>query len=569
MISLNQLISEIHSCTENEYIISEAAIIPDEKDVVFLEDKIFYTPYVLKSFDSGGKSIYFYDCKFEFPEDAPLEFKGWVLNKCNFVNCFFDVRLSFEDCSLNENYPLKMYNCTFTDELYFSGEATEIKKLEFDNCNFFKTITIDFNPESVVFNNSVFLADTNKFAEVDEEHTFYQFNFFGRQVQELNLSYCRFSSNNFSNLFSVNLRSTEIEKLIIINVRLETIDLTDATVTKSLLIDSLNVSGYIGVRNFDFPEENTNIPWYNLKGEKFCIFIIENNAVHHVYQAKTYNNLANEILYNDLISAYNKFNTMYHTRGDIRSANGSYVEIKDIETRKQKYLYETNPSFNIYLNYKLNVFLKFFSDYATNPARSLIVSLWVIILFGLVYIFTFSNWDGINFSYFVKQYKKLATYFMSEKSLKELFFAECEKEMPDYKSFRSKYLNHKNKLPLIIRILGFPIYECWSLKYSLTAFVYEKFEILNGSWGELNTKRKMIISLIVILLIIFYLLYIVIIKCINAFILSLNMFITIGFGVIPEKGLAMYIGVIEGFIGWFLLTIFTITLLSQVLQSAG
>ena len=302
VISLNQLISEIHSCTENEYIISEAAIIPDEKDVVFLEDKIFYTPYVLKSFDSGGKSIYFYDCKFEFPEDAPLEFKGWVLNKCNFVNCFFDVRLSFEDCSLNENYPLKMYNCTFTDELYFSGEATEIKKLEFDNCNFFKTITIDFNPESVVFNNSVFLADTNKFAEVDEEHTFYQFNFFGRQVQELNLSYCRFSSNNFSNLFSVNLRSTEIEKLI-------------------------------GVRNFDFPEENTNIPWYNLKGEKFCIFIIENNAVHHVYQAKTYNNLANEILYNDLISAYNKFNAMYHTRGDIRSANGSYVEIKDIYTK--------------------------------------------------------------------------------------------------------------------------------------------------------------------------------------------------------------------------------------------
>lgn len=45
------------------------------------------------------------------------------------------------------------------------------------------------------------------------------------------------------------------------------------------------------------------------------------------------------------------------------------------------------------------------------------------------------------------------------------------------------------------------------------------------------------------------------------------MFITIGFGLIPEKGLAMYLGVIEGFIGWFLLTIFTITLLSQVLQS--
>jgi hypothetical protein len=48
-ISLNQLVNEILSCTESEYILTEAEIMPDEKDIIFQTDKIFYTPYVIKS----------------------------------------------------------------------------------------------------------------------------------------------------------------------------------------------------------------------------------------------------------------------------------------------------------------------------------------------------------------------------------------------------------------------------------------------------------------------------------------------------------------------------------------
>lgn len=64
--------------------------------------------------------------------------------------------------------------------------------------------------------------------------------------------------------------------------------------------------------------------------------------------------------------------------------------------------------------------------------------------------------------------------------------------------------------------------------------------------------------------------YILVVKFLNSFILSLNHFVVIGFGSQPEDGdkFAMYLSIIEGIIGWFLLTIFTITLLSQVLQGA-
>ncbi|MDA0736915.1 MAG: hypothetical protein O2911_07335 [Bacteroidetes bacterium] len=51
----------------------------------------------------------------------------------------------------------------------------------------------------------------------------------------------------------------------------------------------------------------------------------------------------------------------------------------------------------------------------------------------------------------------------------------------------------------------------------------------------------------------------------NAFSLSLNAFVTLGFGSIPIKGVGKYICIIQGFMGWFLLSIFTVTLINQIL----
>lgn len=55
------------------------------------------------------------------------------------------------------------------------------------------------------------------------------------------------------------------------------------------------------------------------------------------------------------------------------------------------------------------------------------------------------------------------------------------------------------------------------------------------------------------------------ISLVNALTLSLNAFVTLGFGTIPTTGLARYVCIIQGFIGWFLLSIFTVALINQVL----
>ena len=52
---------------------------------------------------------------------------------------------------------------------------------------------------------------------------------------------------------------------------------------------------------------------------------------------------------------------------------------------------------------------------------------------------------------------------------------------------------------------------------------------------------------------------------VNAFTLSLNSFVTLGFGAIPTSGVARYLTIIQGFLGWFLLSLFTVALINQAL----
>ena len=52
---------------------------------------------------------------------------------------------------------------------------------------------------------------------------------------------------------------------------------------------------------------------------------------------------------------------------------------------------------------------------------------------------------------------------------------------------------------------------------------------------------------------------------VNAMTLSINSFVTLGFGSIPSSGVSRYMCIVEGFVGWFLLSIFTVALINQVL----
>ena len=57
-----------------------------------------------------------------------------------------------------------------------------------------------------------------------------------------------------------------------------------------------------------------------------------------------------------------------------------------------------------------------------------------------------------------------------------------------------------------------------------------------------------------------------VLRILDAFMVSLNAFSTLGFGGIPFQGVARYLVVCEGLVGWLMLTIFSVSLIGQLLR---
>ena len=569
VINLSKL-ADLMQSDESEIIISDYEIISSEQDDYFLVDKVFFSLYQIFPKDTKAKKLYFYNCKFNLADNAPLVFKDWHIVKLNLIGCEFMSPIGFENFKHTGRYPFLIENCIFNDEIKFTNEVFDLKSLIFKNNEFKTSLLIDLQLEKLVIDKCRFLADNTKFTSRDNEKTYYQLILGQQPVEYIELTSSTFDNKDVDNIFSIDFETAEIGELIMISNQLQTLNLTSAEVEKSLLIDSLFVDDYIGILNFDFPEANTNVPWYNFSDEKFAIFCTDDSELVIPYQAKTDKQLSNNLRYNDLISAYSKFNTLYHDRGDISSANSSYVEIKSIETRKQAFIQKINPSLNNLINYKLNVFLRFFSDYATNPGKSLKQSLWVLLIFTLLYMISFSGWDGMNYKYYYRQFNIFSDYITSNNSIAEVLAKE-EHQINDYnkdiKEFLKEYSKQGKEIPRILKLFGEPIHFLGKFRYDVIPSLIRFFNFQPRKWKSLNNTEKIWSGSLIIFISLSYLFYILIVKFLNSIILSLNSFVVIGFGNIPEKGLAMYLSIIEGIIGWFLLTIFTITLLSQVLQS--
>ena len=203
---------------------------------------------------------------------------------------------------------------------------------------------------------------------------------------------------------------------------------------------------------------------------------------YDVYYGETDEELADERLFQELISSYYRIYKIFKENGQVKDANRAYVEMKDVELRELSYKWKNEGGFENWINWRLNRLLRFYTDYGTNPSRAISISVFVVLIFSVLYFFFPSEWDA--------------------KSKGQL--------LKDYRAFVEK--NEKG-------------YARPFLKLSL-------------GFGK---------------------------SLINAMTLSLNSFVTLGFGAIPTSGLARYVCILQGFLGWFLLSIFTASLINQVM----
>lgn len=249
-----------------------------------------------------------------------------------------------------------------------------------------------------------------------------------------------------------------------------------------------------------------------------------------------------------------------------RDANIVYVETKDLETDRSEYLYRESPSFKKFFTWKINQFLKVFSNYGTEPAKAVIFSLYVILFFALIYLFFPNSWDKHGRRRIMDRYRFFTKYMKREAGINEVYLEEQRQELLESEDFKQYMLKSKQQIPRFFIATAIPLYQWSVLGTKLWAALLKRGDIMRGSWSELPQSRRFWKSVLLISAFLVAIVYDLLIKILNALMLSINTFTTLGFGEIPIRGLPRYLAIIQGFIGWFMLTIFSVSLISQLLN---
>lgn len=506
-----------------------------------IENKKFKTSLIL---ENSEVRVHFKNCTFN----------GFVVVNSNAF-------ITFENCSF-EGKELSIFdaygNTKITSGILLSETEGEVK---FESCFFRNRGSILIN----YCNLSLLSIKNSKSSKISGEKEF--------GISELENCLEVYNSTIKTFVLKNNIWDNEKSKvliidasfdyMIIINTRLGIINFSRVIVEDVLTVENSFFSDKILIDEFDFSKEKAHIPWENLKGGKIHI----KNFNKKWLNANSDSLINNSYDFRRFLKLLNQYFRMYKDAGDLKSANACYIEMKDAETRRLKYLYDTEGGTEHYLNYYLNRFLKFFAEYGTSPVRSVQISGWVILIFACFYFFFYSEWDKISRKYLIGVSEKLISYFSSEQKLEDLYSEQHKDDFNTFNQFKQNLHTSKQELPFFFMLFLKPLYWFSVVKYQFNKAMYKRIEFLQGRWSDLAPVKKIFLGIFTFFGILTYALYLITLRSLNSLILSINTFTTLGFGDIPVVGISRYVAILEGFLGWFLLSIFSVSLISQILQN--
>lgn len=270
--------------------------------------------------------------------------------------------------------------------------------------------------------------------------------------------------------------------------------------------------------------------------------------------------------YKQEVKLRGKLLDLYKAQHDLEDVNTVYIELKDLETDRLAYLYSQTPSFTTFFKWKVNQFLKAFSDYGTEPSKAIVFSVNVVFLFAFIYLFFPNSWDEQGKHRILHRFNFYQKYLRSPAGAHEFYLEDRQKELSDYEAFRNNIEAGELELPKFFVRWSKPIYHIAMLGTKASTKFLKQTDFLSGKWNELSPSQKRRKNIQIGVFLIIGVLWDVTIRVLNALMLSINAFTTLGFGEIPIKGLPRYLAIIQGFIGWFMLTIFSVSLISQLLN---
>jgi hypothetical protein len=535
--------------------------------------------------------VNFYNVKFESEV-------GWTF----FTNIIFQKSLSISNSELGK---IVFHGVKFKNGIHLSN--VEAKTLGFEHSISNGFVNFDqCNVENIFSQSSSFSApiifDVSELIVADMlKSEFVSLRFIASNISKrLNIDNCRFNSadnegimpqlqifacsNSMDTMFGINSTTFEgKDSLDVIDLNTSTFGFTQFINNKFeplLRLKNLNIKqsfwaegnefgSKIDCLNFNFPKDAFFLPWENIAG-KIVISPVADMSPQirslTFYDGSSREEIADGINFNKFISAYASFYFAYKSNLNMSDANKCYVEMKDFETLRYEHLYKASPSLKTFFDWQINSFLKIFSNYGTDSVKAIIFAMYVVLIFAFIYFFFPNSWDTMNRNKLMKRIKMLIKYLRSKEGIVDVYEEERKPHFQSYEDFKNYLDQSRKEIPFYFHLLAKPLYYFSISNYKLTQNILHKTELLDGKWIELPKKRRRTTSIVVGLWLAGYILLDLILKFFNALILSINTFTTLGFGEIPLKGIPRYLAVIQGFIGWFMLTLFSVSLIRQVLN---
>jgi hypothetical protein len=313
-----------------------------------------------------------------------------------------------------------------------------------------------------------------------------------------------------------------------------------------------------------FSPHIARVPWDQFAGHKLAVGGGPNNP--EFYRAINDEYLRDDRRYELLNAAYYKLLNVYSQFGDTDSYNACYTEVKDLETQRLLISLEDNAGFTVFFKYVLNVFLRDFSNYGTSPAKALVVSVYVIIAFAILYLFMPNTWTTSSRHRLLNRLWRIKEFLQNPRSIKESIEETPYRHVDEYDQFIRDLMNTRNDLPTLFRIMAPRIYSISITGQRARKWAYNRLDVLSNSWITMGRFQRTITSFMTAIYMCFALGGYALLSILNALIVSLNAFSTLGFGGIPVRGVARYVVILEGLVGWLMLTIFSVSLIGQLLR---
>jgi hypothetical protein len=563
-ICISEWVAEMESCTKEFYVLRNTEIYYH-----YLKDTLYayYQPRSTPPTDKDKQNeitvqsqVYLENCK--LPDNKT----------CQLRNVIFNENVAFYYCDGASQFIL--YNCTFKQGIDFILSSP--RAIEFWYCSILqRTVLNDLQISKLSYTYCSFYTDSSivdkatRFGYEKENQTYqFLFNIYQTEnkIGSFDMSFCKILPSTIKPVIFFHGGKYDDITFVGTDFKNSIINLESCSIKEKFWIQECKFTQPLGLSQLVIPEGNTSLLWDQLDSVGLGLY----QKYKYDLPPYTYKNdtlISDIYIYNELNSSYKKFYSMYLKQGDIESANACLIQMKDMETQKYKYLYEQDAEIHKWFNWRFNQFLKYFSRYGTNPVHSLIFSMWTILVFAGLYFFFYSDWDGINRTYLIRKHRQVMQYFRSEQRLEDFYTQTYTDDLKSFAEYKAEIKENRKEIPSFIALLGRPLYILSVVKHKLATFIYRRTEILHGRWIDLKPIRKVFVGTTVFFSIIIYLAFLTFIRALNAVTLSINAFSTLGFGTIPVKGASRYVTIIQGFIGWFLLTIFSVSLISQMIQN--